>query len=112
MPLNANNFGLYSLFYVFFYGRIRGLQPNCEYRVGLKASKSNIHVERTIPALHTVKVSLLDLLISVPGLDSLNPDRSLLLNADPEAEQGFLTKYFPVKKNITIFFSLYFLKPL
>jgi hypothetical protein len=46
-------------------------------------------VERTIPALHTVKVSLLGLLISVSGLDSLNPDRSFLLNADPDADKGF-----------------------
>jgi hypothetical protein len=74
-------FGLYSVLYIFCYGRIRGLQPNCEYRVGLKASKSNIHVERTIPALHTVKVSLLGLLICVSGLDSLNLDQSFLLNA-------------------------------
>jgi hypothetical protein len=61
-------------------------------------------VERTIPALHTVKVSLLGIFINVSGLVTLNPDRSFLLNADPDADQGFLTKYFPVKKNITIFF--------
>ncbi len=68
--------------------------------MGLKASKSNLHVERTIPALHTVKVSLLGLLIRVSGLDSLNPNRSYLLNADPDSDQGFLTKNFPVKTKL------------
>jgi hypothetical protein len=105
---------LYSKFYNFFFGRVRGLQPNCEYRVGLKASKSNIHVERTIPALHTVKVRLLGLLISVSGLDSPNPDRSFLLNADPDTHQGFLIKNFPVKKifkNFSHDNTVDFLKP-
>ena len=35
--------------------RIRGLTPNCEYRLGLKKAKSNAHVERTIPAVTAVK---------------------------------------------------------
>ena len=30
--------------------RIRGLQPSCSYQLGLKSTRSNIHVERTIPA--------------------------------------------------------------
>jgi hypothetical protein len=46
---------------------------------------------------------LLGLLISVSGLDSLNPDQSFLLNADPDADQGFLTKNFPVKKILKTF---------
>jgi len=35
--------------------RIRGLTPNCDYRLGLKHSKANAHVERTIPAMKIVK---------------------------------------------------------
>ena len=30
--------------------RIRGLQPSCISQLGLKSTRSNIHVERTIPA--------------------------------------------------------------
>jgi len=62
-------------------------------------------VERTIPALHTVKVSLLGLFINVSGLVTLNPDRSFLLNADPDKDQGFWTKNFRVKNKILTIFS-------
>jgi len=36
--------------------RIRGLQPGCIYHLGLKSTKSNVHIERTIPARHSIQV--------------------------------------------------------
>ena len=39
--------------------RIRGLVPNCSYRMGLKSCKSNSHVERTIPAMKAIKVCII-----------------------------------------------------
>ena len=34
--------------------RIRGLQPGCSYNLGLKSTRSNVHIERTIPARRLV----------------------------------------------------------
>jgi len=36
--------------------RIRGLQPSCSYQLGLKSTRSNIHVERTIPATRLITI--------------------------------------------------------
>jgi len=61
--------------------RVRGLQPACSYTVGLKASRSNVHVERTIPAALAVHVGRQDVRgVSVIAIrPRTNMDVSLLV---------------------------------
>jgi len=80
--------------------RIRGLTPNCEYRLGLKKSKSNAHVERTIPSVQNVKAEHED----VTGLEMIalhprtNMDVSLLVKVKKENIKNVKAKLFCMSK--------------
>jgi hypothetical protein len=76
--------------------RIRGLVPNCAYRLGLKSCKSNSHVERTIPAVKTIQVGESD--VSGVELIALRPrtnmDVSLLVKVKKDNIKNVKAKLF------------------
>jgi len=76
--------------------RIRGLTPKCEYRLGLKHSKVNSHVERTIPSMQIVKADVTDItgveMIAIRPRTSM--DVSLLVKAKKDNIKNVKAKLF------------------
>jgi len=76
--------------------RIRGLQPSCSYLLGLKTTKSNVHVERTIPAAKPVTIQGGD----VTGVDMIalrpktNMDVSLMVKVKKDSIKNIKAKLF------------------
>jgi len=76
--------------------RIRGLQPSCSYLLGLKTTKSNVHVERTIPAAKPVTIQDGD----ITGVDMIalrpktNMDVSLMVKVKKDSIKNIKAKLF------------------
>jgi len=76
--------------------RIRGLQPSCSYLLGLKTTKSNVHVERTIPAAQPVTIQAGDIM----GIDMIalrpktNMDVSLMVKVKKDSIKNIKAKLF------------------
>ena len=76
--------------------RIRGLQPSCSYLLGLKTTKSNVHVERTIPAAQPVTIQAGDNM----GIDMItlrpktNMDVSLMVKVKKDSIKNIKAKLF------------------
>ena len=76
--------------------RIRGLQPSCSYLLGLKTTKSNVHVERTIPAAKPVTIQGGD----ITGVDMIalrpktNMDVSLMVKVKKDSIKNIKAKLF------------------
>jgi len=76
--------------------RIRGLTPNCQYRLGLKHAKSNNHVERILPAIKTIKAAGAD----VTGIELIalrprtNMDVSLLVKLSKDSIKNVKARLF------------------
>jgi len=76
--------------------RIRGLQPSCSYLLGLKTTKSNVHVERTIPAAQPITVQDGD----ISGIDMIalrpktNMDVSLMVKVKKDSIKNIKAKLF------------------
>jgi len=76
--------------------RIRGIVPNCEYRLGLKHCKANLHVERTIPATKKIKAEKAD----IQGIEMIalrprtNMDVSLLVKVKKDSIKNVKAKLY------------------
>jgi len=76
--------------------RIRGLHPSCSYLLGLKTTKSNVHVERTIPAAKPVTIQDGD----ITGIDMIalrpktNMDVSLMVKVKKDSIKNIKAKLF------------------
>jgi len=76
--------------------RIRGLQPSCSYLLGLKTTKSNVHVERTIPAAQPVTIQAGDIMgINMIALrPKTNMDVSLIVKVKKDSIKNIKAKLF------------------